>query len=198
MAVVLGDAVAVPEDVPLWGGRLCLDFANTTAWDDDDRPLANPDEVLRTPADLLTWGRRLDLVDDAAPPQVLDDDLALRGAVHGVFAALARGRRPVATEVRTLEERHALAVRRGELDLAGGTGRFRWPRDDATAVGDAVAVDAVGLLTDGSLVGRVRRCPGPGCGWLFLDRSGRRRWCSMQVCGSRVKMRRLAERQRQL
>ncbi|MYV62710.1 hypothetical protein GTW37_28835, partial [Streptomyces sp. SID4931] len=25
--------------------------------------------------------------------------------------------------------------------------------------------------------------PGKGCGWLFLDTAGRRRWCSLGVCG---------------
>jgi predicted RNA-binding Zn ribbon-like protein len=40
-------------------------------------------------------------------------------------------------------------------------------------------------------------CPGNNCGWLFLDGSGRRQWCSMEVCGSRAKMRRRYERQRQ-
>jgi len=29
----------------------------------------------------------------------------------------------------------------------------------------------------------------PNCGWLFFDKSknGRRKWCSMQTCGSNVK-----------
>ncbi|WP_199781677.1 CGNR zinc finger domain-containing protein, partial [Streptomyces sp. HCCB10043] len=31
----------------------------------------------------------------------------------------------------------------------------------------------------------VRACPGKGCGWLFLDTAGRRRWCSLGVCGQR-------------
>jgi predicted RNA-binding Zn ribbon-like protein len=43
---------------------------------------------------------------------------------------------------------------------------------------------------------RVRRCPGRDCGWLFLDASGRRRWCSMTTCGSREKMRRMYARRR--
>jgi predicted RNA-binding Zn ribbon-like protein len=43
---------------------------------------------------------------------------------------------------------------------------------------------------------RVRACPGPGCGWLFLDRSGRRRWCTMDTCGNRAKARRFAARHR--
>jgi predicted RNA-binding Zn ribbon-like protein len=38
---------------------------------------------------------------------------------------------------------------------------------------------------------RLKSCPGHLCGWAFYDRSpsGRSRWCSMQVCGSRAKMR---------
>jgi predicted RNA-binding Zn ribbon-like protein len=37
--------------------------------------------------------------------------------------------------------------------------------------------------------GNVRRCEGPGCKLLFLDRSRgqARRWCSMAVCGNRAK-----------
>ena len=45
----------------------------------------------------------------------------------------------------------------------------------------------------------VKECPGAGdCGWLFYDtsRNGARRWCSMEGCGSGVKMRRHYARQR--
>jgi len=42
----------------------------------------------------------------------------------------------------------------------------------------------------------VKACPGTHCGWLFVDPSGRRRWCTMEVCGNRAKARRHAERQR--
>jgi predicted RNA-binding Zn ribbon-like protein len=59
----------------------------------------------------------------------------------------------------------------------------------------AVAWSAAELLTspDRSLV---RACPGIGCGWLFVDTSGRRRWCTMAICGNRQKARRFAARQR--
>jgi len=60
----------------------------------------------------------------------------------------------------------------------------------------AVAADAAALLADPARLARVRRCPGHDCGWLFLDLSGRRRWCSMDTCGSRAKMRRLYERRK--
>jgi hypothetical protein len=42
----------------------------------------------------------------------------------------------------------------------------------------------------------VRTCPGRDCGWLFVDRGGRRRWCLMATCGNRAKVRRHAERTR--
>ena len=55
-----------------------------------------------------------------------------------------------------------------------------------------IVTSAVELLTSPE-ARRVKVCPGLGdCGWLFLDtsKSGRRRWCSMEGCGSRSKMRR--------
>ncbi|MFG3251513.1 CGNR zinc finger domain-containing protein [Streptomyces sp. NPDC048187] len=39
---------------------------------------------------------------------------------------------------------------------------------------------------------RFKACEAPDCHWAYYDRSpaGRGRWCSMQVCGARAKMRR--------
>lgn len=36
---------------------------------------------------------------------------------------------------------------------------------------------------------RVKACPGPGCRWVFVDRSRNdsRRWCQMSECGNRAK-----------
>jgi CGNR zinc finger len=44
----------------------------------------------------------------------------------------------------------------------------------------------------------LRRCHGPGCGWLFLDRtrSHTRRWCSSSDCGNRARARRHYARHR--
>ncbi|MDG4858824.1 CGNR zinc finger domain-containing protein [Streptomyces sp. T-3] len=38
---------------------------------------------------------------------------------------------------------------------------------------------------------RLKACEAPDCHWAYYDRSpaGRSRWCSMQVCGARAKMR---------
>ena len=52
----------MPETTPLRGGRLCLDFANTVDWTAAGMPLDEDTDVLRTPGELVRWGRRLGLV----------------------------------------------------------------------------------------------------------------------------------------
>jgi predicted RNA-binding Zn ribbon-like protein len=59
----------------------------------------------------------------------------------------------------------------------------------------AVVWSAAHLLTSPDAPG-VAACPGPGCGWIFADPRGRRRWCSMAWCGNRDKVRRFAQRRR--
>jgi predicted RNA-binding Zn ribbon-like protein len=65
---------------------------------------------------------------------------------------------------------------------------------DLPALEVARAAGALLASTDLETVGQ---CPGEGCGWLFLDTRGRRRWCTMAVCGNRAKARRHAARARQ-
>ncbi|WP_205314914.1 CGNR zinc finger domain-containing protein, partial [Nonomuraea lactucae] len=54
----------------------------------------------------------------------------------------------------------------------------------------AVARDAIDLFS-GPLAKRVRMCAGERCYLIFLDtsRPGARRWCSMNRCGNRQKLR---------
>jgi predicted RNA-binding Zn ribbon-like protein len=71
---------------------------------------------------------------------------------------------------------------------------IRWeiaPTADLSAPLAAAAWSAGELLTSPALR-RVRACAGAGCGWLFLDPRGRRRWCVMATCGNREKARRFA------
>jgi predicted RNA-binding Zn ribbon-like protein len=191
--------MASPDTIRLWGGALCLDLANSVDWSDTDEPRGGETDALREPDDVVRWGRRLGIVTEAAP-EVSKDELAachaLRTAVHATFAAIARGAEPPATALHTLTTTHAEAAAAGQLVRHTHGWALGWPPADARQVRFAAAVDAVALLRDPARLARVRRCPGRGCGWLFLDASGRRRWCSMETCGSRAKMRRLYERRR--
>lgn len=58
-----------------------------------------------------------------------------------------------------------------------------------TAPREAVAIAST--LTSQGRLSRVKLCPCDDCGWAFYDRSrnGSRAWCSMAVCGNRVKAR---------
>jgi predicted RNA-binding Zn ribbon-like protein len=46
--------------------------------------------------------------------------------------------------------------------------------------------------------GRLKACPGPECGWAFYDHSRNLAgtWCSMSICGARVKARHYRQRRR--
>ncbi|HET8949721.1 MAG TPA: CGNR zinc finger domain-containing protein, partial [Solirubrobacteraceae bacterium] len=55
------------------------------------------------------------------------------------------------------------------------------------ALGRVLAV-AFAAMVDGRWE-RLKACPRDVCGWVFLDRSHANRgtWCSMRICGNRVK-----------
>jgi predicted RNA-binding Zn ribbon-like protein len=145
----------------------------------------------------VCWGRRLGLLDAAvATDEQLTAAHELRRAVYATFAAIARGKPPPADALETVRATHAAAAAEGRLVAREGAWTLEWTAEDPRRVRFAVAADAVALLRDGRRLPRVRRCPGRNCGWLFLDLSGRRRWCSMTTCGSREKMRRMYERRR--
>ena len=131
---------------------------------------------------------------------VTDDELSaaleLRRAIYATFAAIARGTLPPPDAVETVRATNAAAAAASHLVAREGAWTLEWAADDPRRVRFAVAADAVALMGDGHRLARVRRCPGRNCGWLFLDLSGRRRWCSMTTCGSREKMRRMYERRR--
>jgi predicted RNA-binding Zn ribbon-like protein len=193
-----GKGKAKPETIHLFGGRLCLDFANSVDWSADGEPLGPETDALLEPGELAHWGRRVGVLDGEPPipPGELAAARTLRLALYDIFAAVGDGRAPAKDALARLAGDHAQAAAAAHLAERGGAWQLDWDPADPRRVRFAVAADAVALLADPDRLARVRRCPGRGCGWLFLDASGRRRWCSMQTCGSREKMRRLYERRR--
>jgi predicted RNA-binding Zn ribbon-like protein len=85
------------------------------------------------------------------------------------------------------------------LERAGRRARLAaaFPPDGAALVPEAPGVDgalgrilaaAFAAMLDGSWQ-RLKACPRDVCGWAFYDRStnASATWCSMRVCGGRVK-----------
>jgi predicted RNA-binding Zn ribbon-like protein len=169
----------------LVGNALCLDFANTV----NSRVDADRDWIAE-PSDLDTWARQVGIA--ASPAESVAAVHALRDSVYRVFHAVVVSEAPARSDLDHLTSTYAEAVHSARLSGGGdGGGRAAYALDWTLASADrkvrwAVADSAVELLRHGPLE-RVGECP--SCGWLFLDtsRNGRRRWCSMAMCGNRVK-----------
>ena len=130
------------------------------------------------------------------------DARRLRLALHGLYAGVAAGE---VREAALDDFNDLLAKSMGRLALigAGGGGgaspllRWTWrgAGDRLDALLWPVARAAAELLASAE-GDRVRVCAGAGCGWTFVDRSrnGFRRWCQMEVCGTREKSRKRASK----
>ncbi len=190
-----------PETIHLWGETLCLDYANSVYWSSEDEHV-DPEQtdVLLTQDMLGRWGRRLDLLSDDAKPASaaeLRRARALRDAVYRLFSSISRDQKPAGKDLDALMSNYIEALKHASLLAGEDFYRLDWPAREPRRIRYAVATDAIALLEDASRLKRVSRCPGRDCGWLFLNASGRRRWCSMSTCGSRDKMRRLHQRRTQ-
>lgn len=175
---------------------MALDFANSADWTEEEAIIEEQD-VLLEPDSLDRWGERLGVAGRPGGAEELERARALRGALHALFSALARDETPGADALAALRDAYAEAVAAGSFtSRPDGSLGLAWSREETRRVRFAVAADAVALLADPDRVGRLHRCPGRDCGWVFLDTSGRRRWCSMATCGSREKMRRMYARKR--
>jgi predicted RNA-binding Zn ribbon-like protein len=173
---------------------LCLDYANSVEWSSEDEHV----DVLRTEDMLARWGLRLGLLSDDAKPASaaeLRRARALRDAVYRLFSSISQDQEPASKDLDALMSNYIEAVEHASLLAGEDFYELDWLARDPRRIRYAVATDAIALLQDPSRLKRVSRCPGRGCGWLFLNTSGRRRWCSMSTCGSRAKMRRLHQRQ---
>jgi predicted RNA-binding Zn ribbon-like protein len=120
--------------------------------------------------------------------------VALREHLYGVFGPIANGDSPHVEALTFVTRRAAMATRSARWVSAGDSFQPQWPGNSIESICDRLA-DAALLLLRSPSVARVGSCA--GCGWLFLDtsRANARRWCSMNVCGVRDKMRRYHQRQ---
>jgi predicted RNA-binding Zn ribbon-like protein len=181
----------VPETIKLQGGALSLDFANSADWTEDGEPI---EDALVEPDSLERWGRRVGVAAPAGEHE-LAAARELRPALRAVLIAAAHGDTPDPAARDLLLSTYAEAVAAARLSPRDGAYVLDWAGDDPRRVRFAVTADAIALLADADRLQRIHVCPGRNCGWLFLNKSGRQRWCSMATCGSRAKMRAMYARQ---
>ena len=163
-----------------FGGRLALDLTWTVRF----RSVA-PTELLVGPGDLDRWLVAAGFTpgDGRSDGAGLDLARALREAVDRSARRRIEGRRMAGTDVDTIND---AADHAPPLPRLTRTGQVVVAAHVRSALA-AVAHDAIDLLgTDHH--GRLRVCEGDRCALLFVDdsRPGRRRWCSVEVCGNRA------------
>jgi predicted RNA-binding Zn ribbon-like protein len=177
-----------PGDGIRWffdSGSLALDFGWTGAFGGSQTT-----ERMHEPADLHAWlDERFEQLEPAADPRNLRDALLLRDAIVRIAIAVADGERIAAEDVDTLN----LYAATPDVPPSLEGGRRQAGRS-LIRLGQAlstVARDAVALFAEHADDGRIHRCSADDCGLLFYDdsRSANRRWCSMQRCGNRAKVR---------
>jgi predicted RNA-binding Zn ribbon-like protein len=183
-----------PKGGSFWfdAGAVCLDFAHTGG-----EGQYAVFESLHEPADLGEWLAQPPLavvVTAAVTSRELAAAKALRQAIWDAAHAQA-ARRPLPTEaVAIINQAAAAAPLIPEL-AANGTTMGWAPPVRATQALSTLAREMIELLS-GPLSGRIRECASDNCPLVFVDssRPGARRWCAMERCGNRQKLRALRAR----
>jgi predicted RNA-binding Zn ribbon-like protein len=181
--------------------HLALDFLNSVVGTGHDRT-----EFLADDEQVLNWLKRAGLpVDRAAqalkgrrPGLLREAAVALRESGRALLERRKAGRRGDPAPLNRLLARggayQQLSWKPGMQPRRLAWRRVETPEDLLVPIAEAMAE----LLETGDYQ-MVRRCENPNCTLWFYDRtkSHRRRWCSMAICGNRMKVAAFRARQRE-
>jgi len=173
-------------------GAVCLDFAHTGG---EGRHAVF--ETLHEPADLAEWLAQPPLaavMTVAVTARELAAAKTLRQAIWDAAHAQAAHRPLPAEAVAAINAAAAAVPLIPELASGGVTAGWAAPVR-ATQALSTLAREMIELLS-GPLSERIRECASGDCPLVFVDtsRPGARRWCAMERCGNRHKLRALRAR----
>ena len=119
-----------------------------------------------------------------------------RELLYRLFSNAAKGTEPNKKDIETFIAEYGGSISHGQFLKSDNHYTTTWKVDESLDALLWPIVYSAGNLLLSEELGHVKECP--GCGWLFLDTSKNqsRRWCSMNACGARDKMRRYHKRQR--
>ena len=186
------------DQIRLDGGILCLDFVNTVP----DRVDGTNRDNLTSVSDLIYWAKKAGILQpaemlnlekaaqtsDKKARDFFSEALSIRSLLYSIFQPISQGQKVKTGDIEVLNA--FVASYRNFLEITaskeGFTEKWNFARDNFLSVTAPIIKSARELLLSDKLK-RVKECP--NCGWLFLDttKNGKRRWCSMEDCGSNVK-----------
>ena len=183
-----------PKGGSFWfdAGAVCLDFAHTGG-----EGQYAVFETLHEPADLGEWLAQPPLAAVITVPVTARELTAAKALRQAIWeAAHARAaRRPLPAEaVATINRAAAVAPLRPRARRRRHEAGWA-PPVRATQALSTLAREMIELLS-GPLAERIRECASDNCPLVFVDssRPGARRWCAMERCGNRHKLRALRAR----
>ena len=189
-------------------GHVALDFANTLDFRYNERRRV---ELLPTYARFLEFAAQAGLISASGKRKLLRNTtgsaagrrlkqiVEIRDALYRMFLAAVNGKPPNPSCLRIynsyLRDLYVAkeiiwrksGVIRSSADLTTTSLGPIWP-----------ILESAGTLLTSRDRSHIRECGDQSCRWLFLDTSKNhsRRWCSMDICGSRSKARRYYARQK--
>jgi predicted RNA-binding Zn ribbon-like protein len=178
--------------------HLALDFLNTVAGTGKERT-----EFLSDDRQVLDWLEHAGLLVDEAilkkspRGRLREAAVALREDARALIERRKAGKHGNPAALNRLLERSAayrqLIWKPGSRPRRVTYGRIETPEDLLLPVAESIAE----LLETGDYE-LVRKCENPACTLWFYDRtkSHHRRWCSMAICGNRMKVAAFRARQR--
>ncbi|KRC60839.1 hypothetical protein ASE14_07670 [Agromyces sp. Root81] len=186
VSIAVGQWFTTGEGVRWWfdSGSFALDFAYTGQIGG-----LRTDEQLHAPDDLTRWlHERFPMPVGAARSRDLFDAVALRDAISRMAVAASQGEAVRAADV-DLVNLYA-ATPDIPPSLLGGTRQAGRSVQTVAQALSTIARDAVDLFGPANAE-RIRCCSSGDCEVVYLDtsRAASRRWCSMQRCGNRAKVR---------
>lgn len=185
-----------------FGGRVCLDFANTLDWRLTDSPV----ELIPDYAALLGWsGRRGTLpahtlaklrahAGSRVTATVVREAHLLRAEIWSMAEDLISGRR---VRLDALNSRLTALPSQPGLRVHSSRCLFDLDAKDPRQPLWPILWSLTAVLASEDAA-RMGRCQAQGCGWYFIDESPNhsRAWCSGEVCGNRERVRRAYARRR--
>ncbi|MGX4257343.1 CGNR zinc finger domain-containing protein [Bacillus sp. YH3-2-B2] len=177
---------------PLISNNLPLDLVNTEVVSYGKRH-----NLLKSKEDLLEWLRLMSKVtpffnqltlkkaQDELTTVMVEKILELRSTLREIFEKIADGEEPGESFITFLEKKIELAPFTYKI-LDTKLARIPIGNID-DAIISLIAYDGLSLIYT-KKINLIKRCANEECVLLFIDNTGRRKWCSMKICGNREKV----------
>lgn len=167
---------------------LALDFINSAYG-----PPTAPVDVLVDDAAVVLWLTEAGVVATGsvrAPKGLLALAIALRDEARGLLAAARAGQPLRADRVNAVLERGRPVLELSSMPSDATPVLVERRRDDSPEALLQLVALALGQLLAGGDLQHVGQCEAHDCSLLFRDttKSRKRRWCSMALCGNRMKV----------